>query len=107
MRFRLCRDKFSMGNKLPILQFCVVRDGLREVSRASRVSRRGRPVCLPRATTRGRPYERRSSNSQLSIYARGIVDSQCLKCRLPVKTMAIPRLSAAAMTSSSFFEPPG
>ena len=32
---------------------------------------------------------------------------QCLKWRFPVKTMAIPCLSAAAMTSPSFLEPPG
>ena len=32
---------------------------------------------------------------------------QCLKWRFPVKTMAIPAASAAAMTSSSRMEPPG
>ena len=33
--------------------------------------------------------------------------SQCRKWRMPVKTMARPRSSAAAMTSSSRIEPPG
>lgn len=33
--------------------------------------------------------------------------AQCLKWRLPVKIIAILCLSAVAMTSSSFFEPPG
>jgi len=32
---------------------------------------------------------------------------QCLKCLLPVNTMAIPCLSAVAITSLSLFEPPG
>ena len=33
--------------------------------------------------------------------------AQCRKCRMPVKTIAMPRSSAAAMTSSSRIEPPG
>src|SRR5690606_22345117 len=36
-----------------------------------------------------------------------LVSAQCLKCRVPVKIMASPRSSAAAMTSSSRSEPPG
>ena len=32
---------------------------------------------------------------------------QCRKCRIPVKTMAMPSRSAAAITSWSFTEPPG
>src|SRR5690606_7954637 len=32
---------------------------------------------------------------------------QCLKCRLPVKIIAMPRSSAAAMTSASRMAPPG
>ena len=32
---------------------------------------------------------------------------QCLKCRTPQKTMAMPSRSAAAMTSASRTEPPG
>ena len=32
---------------------------------------------------------------------------QCRKCRAPVNAIAIPRSSAAAMTSGSFTEPPG
>ncbi len=32
---------------------------------------------------------------------------QCRKTRTPVKAMAMPRSSAAAMTSSSRIEPPG
>src|ERR1019366_8908520 len=31
---------------------------------------------------------------------------QCRKCRVPVKAIAMPRASAAAMTSASFTEPP-
>ena len=34
-------------------------------------------------------------------------ESQCLKWRMPVKTMAMPSLSAAAITSWSLTEPPG
>jgi hypothetical protein len=36
-----------------------------------------------------------------------ISSAQCLKCRIPVKTIASPSLSAAAITSSSRTEPPG
>lgn len=32
---------------------------------------------------------------------------QCLKCRVPVKIMATSRSSHAAITLSSFFDPPG
>ena len=35
------------------------------------------------------------------------IRDQCLKCRLPVKTMASPCSSAAAMTSASRTDPPG
>ncbi len=34
-------------------------------------------------------------------------EGECLKCRMPVNTIAMPCSSAAAMTSSSRFEPPG
>ena len=37
----------------------------------------------------------------------GLVQIQCLKCRIPVKTIARPASSAAAITSSSRTEPPG
>ena len=51
---------------------------------------------------------RASSNEYPFDYAQDRPHrDQCLKCRLPVKTMAIPCLSAVAMTSPSFFEPPG
>ena len=39
--------------------------------------------------------------------AVGAPTGQWRKCRLPVKTMAMPRSSAAAITSSSRIEPPG
>ena len=42
-----------------------------------------------------------------NVQDHGAHESQCLKCREAVKTMAIPRSSAAAMTSASRTEPPG
>jgi len=42
-----------------------------------------------------------------NVQDHGAHEDQCLKCREPVKTMAIPRSSAAAMTSASRTEPPG
>ena len=42
-----------------------------------------------------------------NVQDQGAHGYQCLKCREPVKTMAIPRSSAAAMTSASRTEPPG
>ena len=41
------------------------------------------------------------------VPTQGELDTQCLKCRSPVNTMAMPRSFAAAMTSSSRTEPPG
>ena len=38
---------------------------------------------------------------------RPLKAAQCLKCRIPVKTMAMPRASAAWITSASLTDPPG
>ena len=40
-------------------------------------------------------------------FPRRALENQCLKCRIPVKTMARPASSAAAMTSASRMDPPG
>lgn len=48
----------------------------------------------------------RFDEAGLLVYLRRISD-QCLKCRMPVKIMAMSFSSAAAITSSSRIEPPG
>ena len=55
-----------------------------------------------------RPISPRSCGRILSL-ALGCppTDRQCLKCRTPVKTIAMPARFAASMTSSSRIEPPG
>lgn len=51
------------------------------------------------------------NSSDLSLADDGelMIDhfTQCLKCRLPVKIIAMPCSLQAAMTSESIFEPPG
>src|SRR3989338_5579673 len=46
-----------------------------------------------------------SCTVQLIIHIISI--SQCLKCLVPVNIIAMPRLLHSAITSSSFFDPPG
>ena len=48
-----------------------------------------------------------AGNESRQPRVRGIIKAQCRKWRMPVKTMARPRRSAAAMTSASRTEPPG
>ena len=54
------------------------------------------------ASTRRQP----PGSSRLAVRRR-VPLHQCRKCRTPVKTMAMPCSSAAAITSSSRIEPPG
>ena len=68
---------------------------------AKNASRMGCPAFFDRTVNQHKPSA--SEERAVGPTAGG----QCRKCRIPVKTMAMPSLSAAAITSSSRTEPPG